>query len=274
MPSCRRVLTVLCCSLAWAAGVATAEDQAKPLATFTSRTELVTVPVVVKDKTGAHIAGLSKEDFEVLENGKAKAISFFEEVKPQSVKLARSAQPGVYSNEVNGMGGAQRLTIFALDMVNTPFLDQAYARRQLMKYLANRLDSQEPTALVAIYGGGIRVLHDFTSDSSLLIAALKQVTGELPGVGGLDAREVAGESAGLRDFIDSGGASPLAMLASRQSILVTLECFQHVAEAFAGIPGRKSLIWATAHCRPCPPAPTSAAATNCNRCSPCTPSRC
>jgi VWFA-related protein len=218
--------------------------QNQPSATFTARTELVTVPVVVDDKSGAHVNGLTKEDFEVQENGKTRPIAVFEEVKSPGNKLSRAGQPGIYTNAIATNGSAQRLTIFALDMVNTPFLDQGYARRQLLRYLANRLDSREPTALVAISGGGIRVLHDFSTDPSVLVTALKKVTGESPGVGGLDAREVADEVSTLNGLI--GGAEPLAMMASRQAILVTLESFQHVAESFAGVPGRKSLIWATA----------------------------
>ncbi len=218
--------------------------QNPPAATFTARSELVTVPVVVNDKSGAHVNGLTKDDFEVQENGKTRPIAIFEEVRAPGNRIARAGQPGIYTNAITTGAKAQRLTIFALDMVNTPFLDQGYARRQLLRYLANRLDSQEPTALVAISGGGIRILHDFTSDPSVLVAALKKVTGELPGVGGLDARAVADEAATLDTLVS--GTQPLAMLASRQAILVTLESFQHIAESFAGVPGRKSLIWATA----------------------------
>jgi len=210
--------------------------QNQPSATFTSRSELVTVPVVVDDKSGAHVNGLTKEDFEVQENGKTRPIAIFEEVKSPGNKLSRAGQPGIYTNAIATNGSAQRLTIFALDMVNTPFLDQGYARRQLLRYLANRLDSREPTALVAISGGGIRVLHDFSTDPSVLVTALKRVTGESPGVGGLDAREVADEVSTLNGLIR--GEEPLAMMASRQAILVTLESFQHVAESFAGIPGQ------------------------------------
>jgi VWFA-related protein len=235
---------LLCFVLACAPLAASSSDQTQPPTTFTSRTELVMVPVVVDNKSGAHVGGLTKDDFEVQENGKTRSISVFEEVKSPGNKIARSGQPGVYSNAIANSGTAQRLTIFALDMVNTPFLDQAYARRQLLRYLANRLDSQEPTALVAINGNGIRVLHDFSADPAVLVTALKKVTGELPGVGGLDVREVTQEVSTLNGLVN--GQEALAMMGTRQAILVTLESFQHVAESFAGVPGRKSLIWATA----------------------------
>ena len=49
--------------------------------TFTVRTDLVMVPVVVTDKSGVHTAGMTKDDFEILENGKAKPIASFEEIR-------------------------------------------------------------------------------------------------------------------------------------------------------------------------------------------------
>jgi len=44
-----------------------AQDQRKP--DFTSRVELVTTDVVVRDNNGQFIADLKKEDFEVFEDG-------------------------------------------------------------------------------------------------------------------------------------------------------------------------------------------------------------
>ena len=43
------------------------EKENKSEVTFTSRAELVLVPVLVTDKQGNHINGLKKEDFTVLE---------------------------------------------------------------------------------------------------------------------------------------------------------------------------------------------------------------
>jgi len=220
--------------------------------TFTVRTDLVMVPVVVTDKSGVHTAGMTKDDFEILENGKEKPIASFEEIRSTTSRPARTASPrGVYSNALSADAGPKRLTIFAIDLVNTPFMDQAYARQQLMKFLASRVSSQEPIALVAINGNGIKVLHDFTSDPALLVEALKHVSGEIPALKGGnpgDVIAVAADTTGLyndlKDF--STENAEYVALAERQAITVTLESFQHVAEAYAGIPGRKSLIWATA----------------------------
>jgi hypothetical protein len=52
----------------------------EPAATFKSRSDLVLVPVVVRDHDGKHVAGLSKDAFHLEENKKPQSISLFEEV--------------------------------------------------------------------------------------------------------------------------------------------------------------------------------------------------
>lgn len=268
----RKVTGLLCFLLIPTAAMMGGDDKSQAGVTFTSRTELVLVPVVVKDKSGEPVAGLTKDDFELQENGKSKPIASFEEVKTATNRPSRPApQRGIYTNELNNDSTPKRMTIFALDLVNTAALDQSYARRQLIKFLANRVDSQEPIALVLIRRNGITVLHDFTSDPAVLVAALKKVSSQIPGVQGMGvgeetsasalegnamnvaAQSVAAEQPGLADvlglnsFVNAAGPEDaFVMLAQREAIMVTLESFQHVAEAYAGVPGRKSLIWATA----------------------------
>jgi VWFA-related protein len=225
--------------------VAGGSDQSQNGATFTARTEMVLVPVVVTDKSGAHTLGIVKDDFEILENGKARPLASFEEIKSTTNRPVRVASPrGVYSNALSADASPKRLTIFALDLVNTPFMDQAYARQQLIQFLASRVSSQEPIALVAIKRSGIKVLHDFTSDPAVLVQALKRVSGEIPVLNGALTGDVAAETKALDSF--AAGTEEYVALAEREAITATLESFQHVAEAFTGVPGRKSLIWATA----------------------------
>lgn len=240
----RKAVCLICSALLMGAPVSADQKEVQGSVTFAARAELVSVPVVVVDKSGNHVAGLTKDDFEVKQDGKTKTIATFEEVKSTTNRPSHvSSTPGIFTNELSSDASPKRLTIFALDLVNTPFMDQAYARQQLLKFLANRVSSQEPIALIAIWSGGIKVLHDFTSDPAVLVAALKQVSGEIPAVHDLSNADFA-EVEGLNGF--ATGSGEYVALVESQAILITLECFQHVAEAFAGVPGRKSLIWATA----------------------------
>jgi VWFA-related protein len=155
---------------------------AEKATTITSKTDLVQIPVVVVDGSGKHMAGLTKDDFEILENGKSKPVAMFEEINTTPNRMERTpSRNGVYTNAVTGDKSAKRLTIFALDTINTPFLDQNYAREELIKFLARRINSDEPCALISIQGNGVKVIHDFSSDPAVLVAALKKVTDKIPG---------------------------------------------------------------------------------------------
>ncbi len=223
------------------------------------------------DKSGTHVAGLSKNDFELQEDGHEKQLGAVEEVKASSGKITRLREAdGSYSNAIESDATPKRVTVVVLDMVNTPFLDQTYARQQLIKFLANHVSAQESMAIMAIKMGGIQIVHDFTSDPAALVAALKKVSSvnpefhsPSPNEAGADVNfaslqlnaienrpfnpdAVGGDSQALLGFINGNADWDLQMAQETDSILATLHAFQHVAEAFAGIPGRKSLIWATA----------------------------
>ena len=55
-------------------------------------------------------------------------------------------------------------SVIALDTVNTPFLDQAYGRRELVKFLARNLDSGQVLALMLITSHGLKVVQGLTGD--------------------------------------------------------------------------------------------------------------
>ena len=244
-------------------------DQKDSGVTFSSRTNLVLVPVVVSNKAGGHIGGLTKVDFEILEDGKPRPVATLEEVKTFTAPATRSTpKPGVYTNVLTGDTTPKRLTIFALDLVNTPFLDQTYAREQLIRYLSHKVSAQEPSALLAIRANGLQVFHDFSSDPAVLVEALKKATGQLSSIQGVNPNaagseatfsltatsdrpfigdQISGEAQGLMNFISGNGPDAQVAIAKQaEAITITLQAFEHVAEAFAGVPGRKSLIWATA----------------------------
>src|ERR1035438_3680910 len=102
---------------------------------FTARTALVLIPTLVTDKSGNRIKGLKKEDFTVLENGAEQKISTFEEITSAARRMSRPKNPNEFSNSLTGEPSTKRITLMVLDLINTPFVDQAYARKDLLKYL-------------------------------------------------------------------------------------------------------------------------------------------
>lgn len=252
--------------------LAAAQQASLGAATFKAGTDVILVPVVVHDGAGAPVSGLTKQDFTLLENGKTQDITFLEEVHGTVGAHSPNPAPNVFTNRYEGGTQPQRITVIVLDMVNTSFSDQVYARRQLLKFLSQNMDQQQPVALMAITEKGIRVLHDFTSDTATLITALKGVTGAVPVAPSAANRVDRGvlldsiklvvsgsdpnfgpdspkykptiEEAELLAAFQSAGDEEFAA-GQRRNISVTLESLQYLAQAYAGIPGKKSLIWVT-----------------------------
>ncbi len=225
---------------------------------FSTRTEMVLVPVVVNNGAGEHVSGLKKEDFVVKENGKPQTVTVFEEIKAAPAARVKKdlLPPGAYSNFLEEQT-PKRLVIIAIDMINTPLIDQAYAREQLVKFLSENLDPGTLISLVAIGRGRMRMIHDFTSDPALLIAALRKVRGQPPAI---DAEAAVADAAALQqeadimeDFLTLTPGQFLAAAGARAAfgeqrlvVLDTLSAIQQLAQAYAGVPGRKALLWATA----------------------------
>jgi VWFA-related protein len=235
---------------------------------ITAHSDLVLVPALVTDKSGNHISGLKQEDFTLLENGTAQKIATFEEVTSNAAQVARAVKENEFSNSLSGNGQAARVTIIVLDFINTPFMAQADARKQLLKYLAQSADAREPTGLYTLTRTGIEVIHDFTSDPAILAAALKMVNGNVDqivddlGMSGSGSSSPGGDAASHQGSKSSSHTAAqkesqaLQKLAQdpeqnfrafeqRIAITYTLEGLQQIAQAVSGIPGRKSLIWAS-----------------------------
>jgi VWFA-related protein len=250
---------------------------------FTSRTELVLIPTLVTDKSGAHISGLKKEDFTVRENGVVHEITAFEEITSDAHRWSRPRDPGVFTNSMTGGETAGRITLIVLDFINTPFMDQASERKELLKYLTQSVDEREPTALYTLTRSGIHVIHDFTTDPRILAAALHKANGDpfqmvdtqedveaLTGTanpdGGPDAgpgsdksknreSEAAAANQGISALVQSEAGKIQTMMEDhalnfksfqqRLAITYTLQGMQQIAQALAGLPDRKSLIWAS-----------------------------
>lgn len=233
------------------ASFASAQQQQAP--TFRSQAELVTVPVVITDHSGTHVSGLKKEDFSVLENGIEQKIAVCEEVRTVTDRVKHAATvPGkLFSNYLVGTPVARRVTVIALDVINTPFADQAHARTELMKFLEKWAATDEPMALVVITRSGVKMIHDFTTDPRVLAEAVKrvrskqeQVADEPTGEAGPEESAVSAEEQALLNF-QAEMQENFASFQRRVAATMTMQAMQEIAQAFAGVPGRKSLVWAS-----------------------------
>ena len=225
------------------------------------RTELVMIPTEVTDGKGNRVADMTKEDFAVFENGKQQEIAFFEHVTTKAEVMEPLAVPeGVFTNRVEQ--GPNRITIFVVDLLNSRMEEQKEARKQLLDFLSKTLDQKEPISLFAVNDAGAWLIHGFTSDPKVLVEALNNVKVQPSGndrpaknpeeqlyktVAGWHTHNAAENvvSEGMRIDMLTASVGFQDMDANAR-IRMTLMSLLEIADACAGIPGRKSLIWATA----------------------------
>jgi len=231
-----------------------AQNPSEPTTTLSSRTELVSVPVIVTDNSGAHIHGLKKEDFTVLEEGVEQSLSIFEEVQAQKTPRSPDAVPADQFSNLHGDDPANRqLTIVVVDMLNTPVPDQVYAKDQIVKYLTEPGTAGQPVSLLALNRTGVQLIHHFTRDRKELTVALNSVQrSQQPVTEDPSEALLTDGKDKLSKILESfgefqvGGEQAALSFERRRIISITLDGMRQIAQAYMGYPGRKTLIWASA----------------------------
>jgi VWFA-related protein len=227
---------------------------------FTSKSRLVLVPVVVADRSGEHITGLGRNVFKIEEHGKSREATIFEEVKTVAPDAKTQRAVATEGRSNFGFNDAKnwRMTIVVLDMLDTPSLYQAEGKRRLIQYLSRSLQREEPTALFGLKGNGLKQLHPFTTDTAVLLAALRKLQGQvgqdeineqsataLKDMNDLMFQSASDETAQqISNFVTDQQAT-MDAFHQRESIGTTLTAMTQLAHAYSAIPGRKTLIWAS-----------------------------
>lgn len=215
---------------------------------FKSSTRLVQVSVVAQDRNGRPVPGLTAADFQIIEGGKKHPVAHFA-VQTQDAQRAASAvvPPGSFSNVLDGRVGTGA-TIVLFDRLNTADIDQVYARDHVVKFL-QQLRPEERLGFYVLNGRVLRIVHDFTSDASSLLAALG-------GLAGTTSAALAGSEDKLErppKMGDGLDAMFEAMIAKSELAVqgyfiearvdATVETLEILAERLAGVQGRKNVIW-------------------------------
>jgi VWFA-related protein len=215
---------------------------------FKSSTRLVQISVVTQDRNGRPVPGLTAADFEIIEGGKKHPVAHFAVQTHEVLRSASAAVPaGSFSNVLDGRVGTGA-TIVLFDRLNTADIDQIYARGHVVKFL-QQLRPEERLGFYVLTGRVLRIVHDFTSDASSLLAAL-----------GGPARTTSAELAGSEDKLerppkmDDGLDAMFEAMIAKSELAVqgyfiearvdaTVETLEILAERLAGVQGRKNVIW-------------------------------
>lgn len=143
--------------------------------TFSTRVNLVLVPVVVRDKKGHAVGTLQKDDFQLFDRGQAQIISKFSLEKGERAPVQIHAEDGSVPNAT-----PDRFLLYVFDDLHlrrdaapgvtdgSMGMPVAAAKRHLQQILS-------PTTRAAIFTTSGKVIQDFTNDRGALFNALDRI---------------------------------------------------------------------------------------------------
>lgn len=206
---------------------------------FRSDVRRVPLDVIVLDKSGNPVRGLTKADFVVEEDGKRQNVLSFDWFDGKATEFVPPKIPALPANTFVDLPTAPEhgpLYVLYYDMVNTPLTQQMSAYKQLLDFA----DHAQPGTRIALFANvaGLHLIQGFTSDHALLRTAInyRGPGPHMPKV------FLYGNNYG---FEDAGAA---------------LSNLKFIAQYLNGIPGRKNLLWVSSEF-PIPVGPTESGPT-------------
>jgi VWFA-related protein len=207
--------------------------------TFRSAVEYVEVDAVVTDQQGNFVKNLTKDDFQVFEDGKAQAISTFSIVDipierfDRPLYAEKPIEPDVQTNERPFDG---RVYVMILDDLHVDATRTARVRQWGRQFIERNLGANDLMAVI-FTGGRSEDAQEFTSNKRLLTNAVDKFMGrKLPSVTLSRNEQYFRQQSGP----DPGGRvndpNDMERAHNAQSMLSTL---QKVADWFGSVRGRR-----------------------------------
>jgi VWFA-related protein len=173
-------------SLAFAAGVgdraaaqAPQNPQSPPAVTFQTEVNYVDVDAIVTDQQGNFVSGLSKEDFEIFEDGRPQKIDTFAPVdlpveRPDRFLVAN--RPVTTDVRSNRQAFAGRVYVIVLDDLDVSFMRSALVRKAAHEFVERYFGANDMAA-VTYTSGRTDATQEFTGNPQLLLAAIDKFAG-------------------------------------------------------------------------------------------------
>jgi VWFA-related protein len=239
-------VTLLACACMASAVMGAAQEKPREADKIVTTTRMVLVDVVVKDRQGKAIPGLTARDFQLLEDGKPQEIRVVDVTELPTAAVA-PADPDVYSNVPAPNASRGPALIVLLDTLNTRFANQAFMRKAMLDYLEKHAPPGQPMA-VFVLANGLTLVQDFNSDPRNLLKAITLVKGETPLIPIKAADEVARSISAPAEVARAfAGLGDLAAFAeggfARIRGQITQTAMEAIAKYARAIPGRKALVW-------------------------------
>jgi VWFA-related protein len=245
--------------------------------TFSSKVNLVIVPVVVRDRDGKAVGDLTKDDFRVFDKNKPQVIQRFSveasarAAVPTAIGTTGEAVKDETAQSRAVADSPERYVMYVFDDLNTKFGDLVYVQKAAKQHFAEYL---RPTDRAAIATTSGQTNLDFTSDRQKLQDTLMRIRPnqmfgsgrECPDVSYYEAdlilnkndptalqAEIQEAMACLRLDPSQPGATQTAQMAvmsaahrvldiSEQGSRVSLSALRVVVRRMSGMPGQRLVV--------------------------------
>jgi VWFA-related protein len=136
-----------------------------PIETLKVTSNLVVLDVLITDRKGDPVQGLTRADFKIFEDGKQQPIKSFEAHEETGVATKPDSR-----------------TIVVLDELNADVTEISFSRTCLREYLLAQTQGKlrEPIMLLAASNDGIKLVSGYTVDGAALLRSLDAYNSEYP----------------------------------------------------------------------------------------------
>jgi VWFA-related protein len=215
--------------------------QSPPQAVLRSTTQLVQVSVIVKAHKGRPAANLTRNDFEIFEQGQPKRIATFSSPAGTGAAAAQSvSRIGRFSNQ--GAPGQRSVNVVLLDRLNIDRVNWVRVTTQIGSFLSSHSVEGPLAVYVLDPKDGLRVIQDYSESGATLREHLRSWLNPPAAVPGAERTD---EGAPL-SFAKRDSFLQMPELFSLGSTQGLIDALRVITDHVGNIPGRKSFIWIAA----------------------------
>ena len=212
---------------------------------------VIGVDVVVTDKKGNPVTGLTKDDFQIFENGEEKQISNFYEIdgrvaKPPVTAGAAPAPAPAAAPKVEISEQLKRRIIFYIDNLSLAPFNRNRVFKQMKDFVKDVMRPGDE-AMLATYNRSLKVRVPFTRDPIQIQQMLDSIAGE-SGFGianKSEAKDVMGRIRDATNYDDALGDARTYASSVDHDLRQSVESINGLLTTLAGVEGKKILILTT-----------------------------
>jgi VWFA-related protein len=243
----RRKLILSFTILTGLAAAVFAQEQAEiPKLTETIDVRVINLDVVVTDRKGNVITGLTKDDFQVLERGVPKEISNFYEIRASQLPSARPGTPAtqvpVPSKDETPAQLKRRVVFFVDNLSLAPFNRNRVFKS--MKEFAAQILRPGDEAMIATWNRSMKVRLPFTNDAKQIQQTLDAIAGESAmGIQNLSERKsVQSQIRDTNRYQDAIAAARSYAQSTEHDLRQTVSAINGLMSTLAGVEGKKIMV--------------------------------